>query len=111
MLAAQPVPNVFQGKDVILTEFVVRIFILCVYEMFIIQRNNYLIIKCTILMVLPLFLTRKILYLQTLVAQPVLSAFLVKDVVLTMFVVSIAIPYVYEVLAYHQKILYLYVPY
>ena len=88
MLVAQPVPNAFQGKDVILTQFVVTIFIQYVYEIFNIQRKNDLIIKYIILMVLPLFLTRKILCFQTLVAQPVLSAFLVKDVVLTWFVVS-----------------------
>ena len=84
----QPVPIAFQGKDVILPEFVVRIFIQYVYENFNIQRKNDLIIKCIILSVLPLFLTRQILCLQTLVAQPVLNAFLVKDVVLTWFVVS-----------------------
>ena len=42
------------------------------------------------------------LYLQVLVAQPVRIAFLGKDVVRAMFVVSIAIPYVYEVFAYNQ---------
>ena len=52
-----------------------------------------------------------LLYLQVLLARPVRIAFLGKDVVLAMFVVSIAIPYVYEVFAYYQKILYLYVPY
>ena len=98
MLAAQPVPNAFQEKDVILAEFVVRIFIQYVYEMFNIQRKNYLIIKCIIFIVLPLFITRKILCLQTLIAHPMLIAFLVKHVVLTRFVVSTFIDYGSEIL-------------
>ena len=87
VLVARPVRIAFLGKDVILPEFVVCIFIQYVYEMFSLQRKNYIKIKCIILMELP-FLTRQILYLKTLAAQPVLIAFLVKDVVLTRFVVS-----------------------
>ena len=49
----QPVPIAFQGKDVILPEFVVCIFIQYVYEMFSIQRKNSIIIKCIILRALP----------------------------------------------------------
>ena len=91
MLVAQPAPNVFQEKDVFLLEFVVPIFIQYVYELLSIQTHKYLIIICIILMVYELLLTRKILYLQILPAQPVLIVFLVKDVVLTRFAVSIFI--------------------
>ena len=91
VLLARPVPNAFQGKDVILPEFVVHIFIPYISEMFTIRQKDYLIIDCIILMVLPLFLTSIILCLQILVAQPLMIAFLVKRVLLTRFVVGILI--------------------
>ena len=75
-LLAPPVPNVYLEKDVALPEFVVRIFIHYVLEM--LYKNQRYYIK---------ILNRIFLYLQTLVAQQVLSVFLEKDVFLTPFVV------------------------
>ena len=40
-----------------------------------------------------------LLYLQVLLARPVRTAFLGKDVVQAQFVVRIAIPYIYEIIA------------